>query len=113
MATSPLQAGFADSEMPDDDAGQPATSEGQIAELCIGVMADGTLTVYKETGEEAAETETPRQPAATIGEALKMVLDLYKSVQPGGGDDAFQAGYSADEPQQQRPMGRNMARGAA
>jgi len=113
MATSPLQAGFADSEMPDDDAGQPASTEGQIAELCIGVMADGSLTVYKETGEEGAESESPRQSAASIGEALKMVLDLYKSMAPQGGDDAFQAGYTADEPEQQRPMGRNMARGAA
>ena len=113
MATSPLQAGFADSEMPADEAGQPATSEGMMAELCIGVMQDGSLTVYKETGEEAQEQESPRQSAASIGEALKMVLDLYKSMAPQGGDDAFQAGYSADEPQQQRPMGRNMARGAA
>ena len=113
MATSPMMQGFADSEMPDDDAGQPATSEGQLAELCIGVMADGSLTVYKETGPEAQEQESPRQPAATIGEALKMVLELYKSMAPQGGDDAFQAGYSADEPQQQRPMGRNMSRGMA
>ena len=113
MATSPLQSGFADSEMPDDDAGQPATSDGQIVELCIGVMADGSLTVYKETGEEAQEQESQRQQAASIGEALKMVLDLYKSMAPQGGDDAFQAGYSADEPQQQRPMGRNMSRGMA
>ena len=42
-----------------------------------------------------------------------MVLDLYKSMAPQGGDDAFQAGYTADEPQQQRPMGRNMSRGMA
>ena len=113
MATTPMMQGFADSEMPDDDADQPATSEGQIAELCIGVMADGSLTVYKETGAEAQESESPRQQAATIGEALKMVLDLYKSMAPQGGDDAFQAGYSADEPEQQRPMGRNMSRGMA
>lgn len=111
MATSPMMQGFADSEIPGDEAGQPASSEGMMAELCIGVMQDGTLTVYKETGDEGAETETPRQPAASIGEALKMVLDLYKSMQPDSGDDAFQAGYSADEPQQQRPMGRNMSRG--
>lgn len=112
MATSPMMQSFADSEMP-DEAGQPATSEGQIAELCIGVMADGTLTVYKETGEEAHETETPRQQAGSIGEALKMVLDLYKAMEPGNGDAAFQAGYSADENQNQRPMGRNMTRGMA
>ena len=108
-----MMQGFADSEMPDDEAGQPANSEGQTAELCIGVMSDGSLTVYKETGEEAAESESPRQPAATIGEALKMVLDLYKAMQPASADDAFQAGYSADEGQNQRPMGRNMARGMA
>ncbi len=108
MATS--QMSFADSEQP--EAGQPATSEGQIAELCIGVMADGTLTVYKEAGEEAQEQESPRQQAGSIGEALKMVLDLYKAMEPGNGDAAFQAGFSADEGQQ-RPMGRNNARGIA
>ena len=113
MATSPMMQGFADSEMPDDDAGQPATSEGQLAELCIGVMADGSLTVYKETGPEAQEQESPRQPAATIGEALKMVLDLYRSMNQGDGEDAFKAGFNADEPEQQRPMGRNMSRGMA
>lgn len=113
MATSPMMQGFADSEMPADEAGQPATSDGMMAELCIGVMQDGSLTVYKETGAEAQEQESPRQPAATIGEALKMVLDLYKSMAPQGRDDAFQAGYTADEPQQQRPMGRNMSRGMA
>lgn len=113
MATSPMMQGFADSEMPDDEAGQPATSDGMLAELCIGVMQDGSLTVYKETGEEGAESESPRQNAASIGEALKMVLDLYKSMAPQGGDDAFQAGYSADEPESPRPMGRGMARGMA
>jgi hypothetical protein len=113
MATSPMMQGFADSEMPADEAGQPATSDGMMAELCIGVMQDGSLTVYKETGPEAQEQESPRQNAASIGEALKMVLDLYKSMAPQAGDDAFQAGYTADEPQQQRPMGRNMARGMA
>jgi hypothetical protein len=110
MATSPLQSGFADSEMPADEAGQPATSEGMLAELCIGVMQDGSLTVYKETGPEAQEQESPRQPAATIGEALKMVLELYKSMAPQDGDDAFQAGYSADEPQQQQPQRGGMMR---
>lgn len=112
MATSPMMQGFADSEMP-DEAGQPATSEGMMAELCIGVMQDGTLTVYKETGDEGAETESPRQQAGSIGEALKMVLDLYKAMEPGNGDAAFQAGFSADEGPSQRPMGRNMARGMA
>lgn len=113
MATSPMMQGYAGTEMPDDEAGQPASSENMTAELCIGVMADGTLTVYKETGQEGAESESPRQPAASIGEALKMVLDLYKAMEPGNGDAAFQAGFSADEGQDQRPMGRNMARGMA
>lgn len=108
-----MMQGFADSEMPDDEAGQPATSEGMMAELCIGVMQDGSLTVYKETGDEGAETESPRQQAGSIGEALKMVLDLYKAMEPGNGDAAFQAGFSSDEGQNQRPMGRNMARGMA
>ena len=100
MATSPMQQGFADSDLPEaDDAGQPATSEGQIAKLCIGVMADGSLTVYKETGEEAAEQESPRQPAATIGEALKMVLMLYRESSPtANAEDQMRAGYG--EPMQ-------------
>ena len=112
MATSPLQSGFADSEMPDDDAGQPAMNERSFAR--IGLLDDGSLTVYKDTGDDTdSASESPPQKAATIGEALKMVLDLYKSMAPQGGDDAFQAGYSADEPEQQRPMGRNMSRGMA
>ena len=119
MATSPMMQGFADSEMPE---GQPRPGEadesGQIAELCIAVMADGTLAVYKDSGEsagqaEAGEQESPRQPAASIGEALKMVLDLYKAIEPGGGDTAFKAGFTSDEPQTQRPMGRGMVRGMA
>jgi hypothetical protein len=115
MATSPMMQGFADSEMPNDAAGpgEEAGEDGQIAELCIGVMQDGTLMVYKETGPETQEQESPRQPAASIGEALKMVLDLYKAMEPGNGDAAFQAGFSADEGQMQRPMGRNMTRGMA
>ena len=116
MATSPMMQGFADSEMPDGQTGQPgeeAGEGGQIAELCIAVMADGTLSVYKDGGEEAGEQESPRQPAASIGEALKMVLDLYKAIEPGNADSAFQAGFSADEGQNQRPMGRGMARGMA
>lgn len=113
MATSPMMQGFADSEMPGDAAGQPATGDGQIAELCIAVMADGTLSVYKDGGEEVGEQEGQRQPASSIGEALKMVLDLYKAIEPGNADSAFQAGFSADEGQNQRPMGRGMARGMA
>lgn len=42
-----------------------------------------------------------------------MVLDLYKAIEPGNADSAFQAGFSADEGQNQRPMGRGMARGMA
>ena len=113
MATSPMMQGYADSEMPADEAGQPATSKGMKAELCIGVMQDGTLTVYKETGDEGAETETPRQPAASIGEALKMLLDMFRAMDQGDGDAAFKGGFSADEGQDQRPMGRGMNRGMA
>lgn len=96
---------FADSEMPDDDAEQPATNAGQIAELCIGVMQDGTLTVYKETGEEAEEQESPRQTANSIGEALQMVLRMYREVS-GGSEDAFQAGYAGDDTQPTPKMPR-------
>ena len=41
MATSPMMQGFADSEMPADEAGQPATSDGMMAELMqaqLGVL---------------------------------------------------------------------------
>lgn len=113
MATSPMMQGFADSEMPEDGM-IPDDNQAGTVELCIQVAPDGTMTVYKEMpGQDGAQQEGQRQPAASIGEALKMVLDLYKSMEPGNGDAAFQAGYSADEPEMQRPMGRNMARGMA
>lgn len=107
MATTPnpMQQGM--DEQPEDGM-QPDNDAGQIAELCIGVMQDGSLTVYKETGPEGQETETPRQTVSDIGQALKAVLDLYRQLDTGGKDAAtqFDDGFGNNEGGQAR-----MARG--
>ena len=88
MATMPMQTDpAAQGDKPDDDS-------GQIAELCIAVMQDGSLQVYKEQGEDPNETESPRQNAANIGEALKLVLGMYRDLGQGDEQDQLTAGYS-------------------
>ena len=106
MATMPMQ--------PDADAateGAEATPDndaGQIAELCIAVMQDGSLQVYKEQGEDPNETESARQNASDIGQALKMVLDLYKQMGQGDATEQMSAGF--DE-RSQGPGSARMQRG--
>ena len=113
MATSPMMQGFADSEMPDDSMTADKNPAGSV-EYVIQVQPDGTMTAYVERpGADGAQQESERQGVATFGEGLGVLLQRYKANGPGDGDDAFQAGYTADEPQQQRPMGRNMSRGMA
>ena len=119
MIAAPMAApAGAMSQAPDDDA-------GQLAEIVIAVMKDGTFSVYVEDegaedqgqepagGAEPPESETAEQgpnakTANSIGEALKIVLDLYKQVQSGSGmqsaQDQFSQGYSRAS--QGQPGGR-------
>lgn len=105
MATSPMQQGFADSEMP-DDAGNPDSNPQGSVELCIQVAQDGTMSVYKEMPNAAGEQqESERQQVADIGQALAAVLKLYKAMQQGGNAESqFKAGFG-DEPKPQRMIG--------
>ena len=99
MATSPMQQGFADSELPDDAANPDSNPQGSV-ELCIQVAPDGTLSVYKEMPNAAGEQqESERQQVADIGQALAAVLKLYRALE-GQGKDAtaqLQAGFGAEQ----------------
>jgi hypothetical protein len=76
----------------------PDTDAPGAVELCIEVAADGTMTVYKEVagaqGGEMGEQESQRQPASDIGQALKLVLALYKALPQNGEQDQFAAGFN-------------------
>ena len=104
MATSPLQAGFADSEMPDDGMTADDNPQGSV-ELCIQIAPDGGMTVYKETPNEAGEQqESERQQVADIGQALAAVLKFYKAMGAGNQDatSQLQAGFGGAQQQPQR-----------
>ena len=73
-------------------------------ELCISVAADGSLSVYKESGGEESEQESQRQPAADIGQALALVLKLYKGLDQQAASSQFDAGFGS---QPQAPAGGN------
>ena len=91
-----------DDEMAEGEAGQPDNDPAGSVELCIQVAADGSLSVYKESsadGEEANTTESPRQDAADIGQALKMVLDMYKQLSANGQQDQFDSGFGMQKAQ--------------
>lgn len=91
------------------EAGAPQAAPADTGtELCIKVAADGTLSVYKESGEDEA-AEQSAQPAADIGTALKMILDLYKGLAQPGAEQSFDDGFGG---QQEMPGqgGTNSAR---
>lgn len=67
-------------------------------ELCIKIAEDGSLSVYKEVGEDDSG-EQNAQPAADIGAALKMILDMYKGLSQSGGDQAFDDGFGSQQEQ--------------
>lgn len=51
-------------------------------EFCIRLAADGALTYYTERdGQPESE-----QPANDIGQALKFVLEAYRSISSGGAE---------------------------
>lgn len=110
MATSPMQAGFADSEMPDDGMTADDNPAGSV-ELCIQIAPDGAMTVYKEMpGADGAQQESERQQVSDIGQALAAILKLYKAMDTQGKDatSQLQAGFGGDQPQQQPQRGGMM-----
>ena len=104
MATSPLQAGFADSEMPDEGMTADDNPQGSV-ELCIQIAPDGGMTVYKEMpGQDGAQQESERQQVSDIGQALAAVLKLYKAMGNANADatSQLQAGFGGAQQQPQR-----------
>jgi len=95
---------------PDAAAAAPAAQGFTIEISCL---PDGTFSVSSEPLEEEAQEEQGEagsesgQPAKSIGEALKIALQLY---QAGGttGEDDFAKGYagaaSADQPEETASM---------
>ena len=101
MATSPMQPGFADSEMgeePDSEGGNPDSNPAGSVELCIQIAPDGGMTVYKEMpDQDGAQQESERQEVGDIGQALAAVLKLYKAMTAGkDAESQFQAGFGED-----------------
>lgn len=104
MATSPLQAGFADSEMPDEGMTADDNPAGSV-ELCIQIAPDGGMTVYKEMpGQDGAQQESERQQVSDIGQALAAILKLYKAMGTANQDatSQLQAGFGGAQQQPQR-----------
>jgi hypothetical protein len=62
--------------------------------ICIKIAGDGSLSVYTEGGQG----ESQPQPAADIGQALKVALELYRSVARPDGDaqGQFALGFGAE-----------------
>lgn len=87
-------------EMPEMESEETAEAAGET-EFCIRVGEGGELTVYG-TGD----AEMPEQPAADIGQALKLVLDGYKSLTVTGEDEAFDAGFNGGQKAAMPMMGR-------
>lgn len=78
-------------------------------EVCIKIAPDGSLSVYAEGGENEAG-EQSAQPAADVGAALKIALDLIRKAQAAAGGGAapeaqFEAGFAGGGQMQSR-MGR-------
>ena len=64
----------------------PSESTSGGTEICLTVSTDGSLSVYKESAENEGAGEQSAKPAADIGAALKMILDLYREIAADGGD---------------------------
>lgn len=106
MATNPMmqspmgqeQEGPAEEAMPGEEA------DGGT-ELVIKVGADGSISVYKEAGEDESAEQTAQQ-VSDIGQALAWCLKEFKALNAGGGDaqSQFQAGFG-EQPKPQRMVG--------
>lgn len=97
-----------DMQPADPNAAQDTDAPDTGTELCIKVASDGTLSVYKEVGEDEGG-EQAAQPAADIGAALKMILDMYKGLSQPGADQAFDDGFGG-KAEQPGAGGTNSAR---
>lgn len=93
MATSPMMQA---------PMGQDEDSEGGAAdggtELCIKIAQDGSISVYKEVGEDETAEDSAEQ-VGDIGQALSWCLKQYKSLN-GDGDAVgqLQAGFGGPQP---------------
>ncbi len=87
MATMPMQA----QPMPaGDEMAEPAGAGG--IELCIKIAGDGSISVYKETGEDES-AEQGAQQVGGIGEALQWALKEFKAMSQGDEQSQLQAGF--------------------
>lgn len=92
-----LDQTMTDPESPVEDSAE-GTEEPAGFEISIEVAADGSITVSKEDASmeasEGAEPAEGGQPAKDIGEALKIVLQLYRESQAGNSEEAMAAGFN-------------------
>ncbi len=99
MATNPMMP---PQNMPMQDAETPAeaAAPGEEAdtgvELCIKIADDGSISVYKETGEDET-AEQSAQPVADIGQALAWCLREYKGLDRQGAESQFDAGFGPQQ----------------
>lgn len=96
MATSPMMQ-----PAMGQDGAELAEADDGSTELCIKISQDGTISVYKETGEDEAAEDSAEQ-VGDIGQALSWCLREYKAM--SGGKDAvsdLQAGFGGP---QTKPM---------
>lgn len=108
MATTPPPRMGSATDDDADDYGAP-TKPGETKseagmEFTVQVFPDGRIQVYHEVdGQEQQRMDVP-----DIGQALKAVLDLYRSNASGDEEQAFAAGYGADDEQPKAPARQPM-----
>ena len=88
---------------PGPTPGAPEAEMDGSTEVCIKIAPDGSLSVYAEGGENEGGEQTA-QPAADVGAALKIALDLIRKAQAAAGagaapDAQFEAGFAGGQPQ--------------
>lgn len=111
MATTPppRMGATTEAEPPNPNGAptKPGETESEAGhEFTLQVFPDGRMQVYHEVDGQEQE----RQDVPDIGQALKMVLDLYRANASQDDQEAFEAGYSADTeepkaPARRQPMG--------
>lgn len=95
MALDPMMEDAGSMPM-DDGAAEAEAPAGFCVEL--RVLADGTFEVAGPEPLDEDYSDEPGQPAASLGEAMKMMMALIKSAQPDAGesaDDQMAAGFNA------------------
>ena len=76
-----------------DAAAAPEADDGST-ELCIKIDQDGTISVYKETGEDETAEQSAQQ-VQDIGQALAWCLREYKAMGQAGAESQLKAGYAS------------------